>query len=459
MKRFEVKFDGLPAGYVYGDTAEEARRAARAGYKRVHPDRDPTGRVNVNSNGAEEVTSEAAESRKIVSEVYEGLRLLPGMEMPAEKLRNAIVLLESAVARDQAHVSVGGAGTQRLSGGDTELQEALEPVLSSKCVPTTVKAKLQGLLEWVGLNTPEKERLKIEFKAIQVLLKAGLVDFRFVEKPSVQLYRASAYFAKRLAPIGAIRIERFEGAENVEQFRTALQQYGAEAATLPWAFVPATDGPEGVEVRRPLVFLGNKMLQPARLMRGVANDDEQVVAFDHALFDTIDRLQLWNDGLGKLADPHFKEKQRQLLIRLEKRITTLREQMSKAAQEGREILPAKTARRDLIKFVIDQVHRIEDALAFLPDRSLRDAFGELVFKDVVFRGAGNYLSKYFGIDIDTLVVEGADTDGLVGRFTKEPKGPKPNHKSSRIHTVVVPCYTQAGVAIRPASVRMGIYDE
>ena len=54
-------------------------------------------------------------------------------------------------------------------------------------------------------------------------------------------------------------------------------------------------------------------------------------------------------------------------------------------------------------------------LADLPDRSLRDAFGEIVFKDVVFRGAGSYLSMRFGIHIDTAVVEGADISSPMKR--------------------------------------------
>ena len=59
--------------------------------------------------------------------------------------------------------------------------------------------------------------------------------------------------------------------------------------------------------------------------------------------------------------------------------------------------------------------------------------------------------------IDTAVVEGADTEGLVGRFKKEPGKPRPKQETNRIHSVVVPCYTQDGVAIRPAQVRVGVY--
>lgn len=456
MKRWPVKFDGSEAGFVYAETRDAARRAARAGYKRIHPDRDPTGRVRVGAEG-EDVASEAGEARKLVSEVYEGLRLLPGMEAPAEKLRNAVVLLETAVARDGVDAIVGPRTGRGGGGGDTELGEALEPVVAAEVVPGPVKAQLRGLLEWVGVNTADSERRKVEGRLFQTLWEARLVDPAFAEEPACPLYAASAFLVRRLRRAGAIAVERFEGARDVDRFRTALQPYGTDAAELAWAFVPAADGPEPVELRRPLVQVGGRLLQRARLVRGVGHDDEQVVALDGALFDALDRLRSWSAGLGVLADPLLSEKQRQLLERTEARIEKTRRRMAEAAREGADPLPPETARRDLVKFLVDQVHRIEDALAMLPDRSLRDAFGELVFKDVVFRGAGAYLSQRFGIHVDTEVVEGADTQALVGRFRKEPGGPRPKEKSTRIHSVVVPCYTQDGVAVRPAAVRIGIY--
>jgi hypothetical protein len=75
----------------------------------------------------------------------------------------------------------------------------------------------------------------------------------------------------------------------------------------------------------------------------------------------------------------------------------------------------------------------------------------------VFRGVGAYLSKHHGIAIDTDVVEGADTQELAGRYKTESGGPKPRAKTTRIHSVVLPCYTQGGAAIRPAAVRTGDY--
>jgi hypothetical protein len=454
VKRWKTKFDGAEAGHIYAETLEGARRAARASYKRIHPDRDPKGAVRVDKNG-EDVPSEVAEARGLINQLYEGLRLLPGMEVPAEKLRSAVVLLEASSTRKAGQGSAASAA--RGGGGDTELLEALESILDSEVVPPAVKAELRDQLEWVGLNTSPTERRGIDQKLFQVLWGAGLVDPRFVDPAPCKLYKASAYLTRRLVDANVLRVERFAGAGNVDEFRPALSGYPREAAALSWAFLPPCEGPDSVVVSRPLVLVGEHVLQPALLTRGVANADEEVVAFDRALYDTLERVQVWRDGLGRLAEIHFTEKQRQLILRIEKRIKDVRKQMAKAAKASDAVLPAETARRDLVKFLIDQVHRIEDSLALLPERSIRDAFGELVFKDVVFRSAGPYLSQRFGVNIDTEVVEGADTQALVGRFRNEPGGPKPRSKTSRIYSVVVPCYTQDGVAVRPASVRTGNY--
>ena len=72
-------------------------------------------------------------------------------------------------------------------------------------------------------------------------------------------------------------------------------------------------------------------------------------------------------------ESHLEEKQRSLIARTEKRIKGTRKQMASAAKSGGTVLPADTARRDLVKFLIDQVHRIEDCLALLPERAVRDA--------------------------------------------------------------------------------------
>lgn len=453
MKRWPIELDGSQSGHVYADTLDGARRAAQAVYRRVHPDRDPVAaRVRVGEGG--EVESAAAEARLLVGQVYEGLRLLPGMEMPAEKLRSAVVLLDSVAAR-HGLAPQASAGAQGGGGGDNELREALSPVLQSRVVPELVRERLQGLVEWVGVNTPEPDRRRVERDAFRALWDAGLVDPHLAEAPACALHRASAHLQARLVEAGTLRLERFQGATRVDQLRAALEPYPKDAVRLLWTFTPGEG--DQVEVLRPLALTGERVLQPALLVRGVTGEGEEVVAFERALFDALVRLQAWADGLGQLADALLEEKQRQLLSRTEKRIEDTRERMLSAARAREPVLPSEATRRDLMKFVIDQVHRIQDALTFLPDHGLRDAWGELVFKDVAFRGAGAYLSKYHGIGVDTEVVAGADSQGMGGRYKTEAGGPRPRERSTRIHSVVVPCYVQDGVVIRPAAVRIGEY--
>lgn len=452
MKRWPVEFDGVAAGAVYADGVEAARRAAQAAYKRVYPERDPgQARVRVGEPG--EVPSVAGEARQLVNEVYEGLRLLPGMELPAEKLRGAVVLLETVAAR----AGLAPLGAAAGGGGDSELRDALEPVIAARTVPELVRERLKGLVEWVGVNTAEAERRRIELEAFRALWEVGLVDPRLAEAPGCDLYKASAYLTRRLAKAGALKLERFDGAATQDDLRAALRAVPKEAWSMLWAFAPTSDEPAVVTALRPMAHVGDRLLQPALLVRGVPAPDDEVLAFDTACFDVQLRLRAWTDGLGRLAEPALDDKQRQLIPRTEKRVEETRAKMAQAVQEKQTVLPTEVTRRDLMKFVIDQVHRASDALAFLADRSLRDAFAELVFKDVVFRGAGAYLSDHHGIAIDTDVVEGADAQALTGRYKNEAGGPKPRAKTTRIHSVVLPCYTQGGVAIRPAAIRVGDY--
>jgi hypothetical protein len=450
VKRWPVEFDGVAAGAVYADGVEDARRAAQAAYKRVYPERDPAqARVRVGAPG--EVASVAGEARQLVNEVYEGLRLLPGMELPAEKLRGAVVLLETVAAR------AGLAPLGAAAGGDNELRDALEPVIAARTVPELVRERLKGLVEWVGVNTAEAERRRIELEAFRALWEVGLLDPRLAEGPGCDLYRASAYLTRRLVKAGALKLERFDAATSMDDLRAALRGVPKEAWSMLWAFAPTSEEPAQVTALRPMAHVGERLLQPALLVRGVPAPDDEVLAFDTALFDVQLRLRTWTDGLGRLAEAGLDDKQRQLIPRTEKRVEETRAKMAQAVQEKTTVLPTEVTRRDLMKFVIDQVHRAADALAFLADRSLRDAFAELVFKDVVFRGAGAYLSDHHGIAIDTDVVEGADAQSLTGRYKNEAGGPKPRAKTTRIHSVVLPCYTQGGVAVRPAAIRVGDY--
>lgn len=456
VKRWAVEFDGVSGGFVYADTLDAARRAAHAAYARVYPERDASkGLVQVKGEG-QDVVSEVLEAKQVVDAVYEGLRLLPGMEVPAEKLRGAVLLLEHAAALEGA-IGAGRKGDK----GDDDLLAALGPILEAKTVPSDVKSRVKGLAEWIGVNTPEADRRKVELKLFMSLWEAGLIDLRFAEAAGCALHRASVYLTRRLVAAGALRLERFEGARLLADLRPAIQRHGKEAVVTQWSFVTAEEA-ETIQVLRPLALLGDQLLQPAVVRRGVANHDAdaEVVEYDRTLFDALTRLRLWTDSLGRLAEPHFtKEAQQQLLPRTKKRLEDARQAMAKAAQDKQPMLPTETTRKDVVQFLIDQTHRVEDALAYLADRSLRDAFAELVSKDLVFRGAGAYLSKRFGIHIDTDVVEGADTSELAGKFKLETGGPKPKAQTRRIHSVVVPCYTRDGACVRPAAVRTGDYGE
>jgi hypothetical protein len=84
-------------------------------------------------------------------------------------------------------------------------------------------------------------------------------------------------------------------------------------------------------------------------------------------------------------------------------------------------------------------------------------FAERVFRDVVFRSAGPYLSQTHGISIDTAVVAGADVSVLTGRYKKETTGPKAKRVNNIIFSVVVPAFSQGGTCVRPATVRVGEY--
>ena len=121
--------------------------------------------------------------------------------------------------------------------------------------------------------------LKCSRRCIWVITRrenTARITFHLDELPSCKLYRASAYVSKRLSAAGILRIERFKGAETIDDIRQDLRTYGKEAVHLAWSFVQDRGGPAEIEVRQPLVFVGENLLQRARIMRGVANEDPQV---------------------------------------------------------------------------------------------------------------------------------------------------------------------------------------
>ena len=334
------------------------------------------------------------------------------------------------------------------------LSDALEPLLKSNHVPAQIKAELRGHVTRLALVSSEEAERDIELNAFKSLLAARLVDPTYPTEPDNQLHGAGAYLSARLEGYGVLEVNRFSGFSKVDE---ALKGKPADAANIYDVFCTA-GAPELVEVKRPLVSLEGKIIQQAFLLRGVPTGDPEVLEFDQTLMDSLDRLRNWSDGPGALVESSLDKKQNLVVPRTIKRVEDARQKMLANHAKDKRVMPPDTQRRDLIRFVIDQVHRAEDALAMLDDKTYRGAFDEMVFKDVVFRSMGPYLSKTYNISIDTSVVMGADTQALVGRFKKEQGGPKPKLDNGKIYSVVVPCYSQDGVTIRPATVRVGSYD-
>ncbi|HBP19294.1 MAG TPA: hypothetical protein DEA08_16080 [Planctomycetes bacterium] len=336
-----------------------------------------------------------------------------------------------------------------------ELGKALDPVLKSAQVVGTVKAQLKGHLTRLSLLPPggDGERAA-QLAAFRTLYDGRLIDPSYDPSPESKLHEAGAYLAGKLADAGLLKVERFEGKKTLAD---ALAGYDAEEHVEVEKVFAVAGSAELAEVRRPLALLEGTVLQKGQLMQGVPSSDSELLEFDRVLVDSLDRVRNWVDGAGALIDDELDESGKQILPRTIKRISDVRRKMFEKAEQNKPVLPPDTARRDLIRFVIDQVHRAEDSLAVLEDKSFRNAFGDAVFKEIVFRSAGPYLSNKYGISIDTAVVAGADIQALVGKFKKEDKGPKPKVENNKVFSVVVPCYQQSGVTIREALVRVGVY--
>jgi hypothetical protein len=335
-----------------------------------------------------------------------------------------------------------------------QMQEAFKPLFSSQNVTATTKSRLRGYVTRMALIPEGDGQTQVELEAFKTLLEAHLVDPTYADSPANSLHDAGAYLAGVLQSKGVLAVERFEGKKTVEE---ALAGHGADAAEIDEVFC-SVGMPELAQVKRPLVKLQGGIIQKAFLLKGIPTGDAAVLELDQVLIDSLDRLRDWQAGTGALVDKILGSSQRQLVPRTIKRVTDVRTKMFKAhAKQKPTVLPPDTQRRDLIRFIVDQIHRAEDSLAMLEDKTYRGAFGEMVFKDVVFRSASPYLSKHWNISIDTTVVAGADTQALVGKFKKESGGPAPKRDSMKIYSVVLPCWAQDGVTIRPAVVRVGAY--
>ena len=332
--------------------------------------------------------------------------------------------------------------------------EALEPLFKSAHVPGSTKAELKGHATRLALLPVGEGQREVELRAFKTLLAARMVDPGYPARPDNALHGAAAYLAGRLEAAGLLKVERFAGKKQIAEALAALPQDGAE---LDQVFCLA-GSPELVAVKRPFVTLEGTTIQKAFLLQGVPTGDAPVLEFDQVMLDSLDRMRLWVDGPGALIDPTLDQTKRSVVPRTIQRLQEIRKKMFEAHAKKKPVMPPDTQVRDLVRFVIDQVHRAEDCYALLPDKTYRGSFGELVFKDVVFRAMGPYLSKRFNQSIDTSVVEGADTQALVGKFKLETTGPRPKRESMKVFSVITPAYSQDGVCIRPATVRVGDYD-
>jgi hypothetical protein len=187
--------------------------------------------------------------------------------------------------------------------------------------------------------------------------------------------------------------------------------------------------------------------------------DPEAVAFDRLLGEIYSRLARWSQGSGPAATASLDERAGAILGRTAARVVEARMKLREEAEKDakKSPMPTHTSIRDLLTFVVDQVHRYEDALAMLGDHANRTAFADTVAKDVVYRISAPYLSQVFGISLDTNVVAGADVSRLIGRYRPETTGPRPKRRTNVIYSVVIPALVQGGTCIRPALVRTGEY--
>jgi hypothetical protein len=295
-----------------------------------------------------------------------------------------------------------------------------------------------------------------EVDAFRAALAKNEVDPEYPDEQAGHAAKGAAAVVRALEKTGLLKIERFKGALTLESITAKAGSDGVVVRDE----LCAPGAPEVVAIQRPLVLLEEELIQPALVRKGLRIFDPEVVTLDRLLADVELRLSSYLEGPGKPLESMIDERAQTVLPRTIKRITEVREPMHEEVKKSKgkkSPLPTKTSLRDLLMFIVDQVHRFDDALALLPDKAFRASWAETVFKDVVFRTCAPYLSQTQGISIDTAVVAGADIGTLAGRYKKETEKPKPKRESNLIFSVVIPCYVQAGTCIRPALVRVGDY--
>src|SRR5262249_46361912 len=217
----------------------------------------------------------------------------------------------------------------------------------------------------------------------KTLLQAHFVDPTYPADAQSDVHKTAVYLTKALEKSGALKISRFEDTKAV-----ADCQKGAPANGLVVNEEFCAPGmPEVLAVLRPLQSLEGTMLQPAVIRKGVPTSEEEVVTLDRILNDAALRLATYGEGAGKVVEAALEDRERTLIPRTIKRIEESRQKMMELHKAQKKPLPTKTAIRDLLMFIIDQIHRYDDVLAMMDDRTYRAAFADSVFKDVVFRSS------------------------------------------------------------------------
>jgi molecular chaperone GrpE (heat shock protein) len=329
--------------------------------------------------------------------------------------------------------------------------KALEPLLKSPDVSPFVKEEMQTHRTRLALLPVGPKTQSVEVDAFKTLHGAHLIDPQYAMDAQSEVHRTGAYLVMNLQKTGQLKVDRFEGARLVKDLTAP------EGGLVVKEELCAPGMPEVLAVDRPLVALQGKMLQPALVRKGLSSGEEDAVQLDRVLNEAAMKLASYAEGPGAIVDASLDEKGQTLLPRTIKRIEEVRQKMLDLHKAGKKAMPSKTSLRDLLMFIIDQIHRYDDALALIADRTHRGVYADRVFRDVVFRSAGPYLSQTQGISIDTAVVAGADVSVLTGRFKKETTGVKPKRVNNIIFSVVTPAFSQGGTCIRPATVRVGEY--
>ncbi len=314
-----------------------------------------------------------------------------------------------------------------------------------------VKQEMQTHKTRLALLPAGPKTQAVEVDAFRTLHGAHLIDPQYALDAQSDVHRTGAYLIGALVKAGQLKVDRFEDVRQV----SGLQ---APADGLIIKEELCSPGmPEVLAVERPLVALQAKMLQPALVRKGLPSNEEDAVQLDRVLNEAAMKLASYAEGPGAIVDASLDERGQSVLPRTIKRVEEVRQKMIDLHKAGKKAMPTKTSLRELLMFIVDQIHRYDDALALIADRTHRGVFADRVFRDVVFRSAGPYLSQSQGISIDTAVVAGADITVLTGRYKKETAGPKPKRLTNIIFSVVTPAFSQGGTCIRPATVRVGEY--